>query len=142
MKRGWSVSDDKHLTEAEKQIRRLEALRSQREQSSKTSVEKAYFPPKTQAAKTEERLRAMRQQADKPAGTGRRPKIDGKQKSSKLTFVQIRVLEQILASDKRLRGSVITRIALNRFLNLENTPEENDLEAKINEVLRQYKNKA
>ena len=136
-----SVSDDKHLTEAEKQIRRLESLRQGKEQTSKASVQKAYFPAKTQAAKMEERLKAMRTQADRPVGTGRRPKIEGKQKSSKLTFVQIRVLEQLRAEDKRLRGSVITRIALNRFLNLENTPEENDLEAKINEILRQHKNR-
>jgi hypothetical protein len=134
------MSDEKNLTEAEKQIRRLEALRRGKEQTSKDSVEKAYFPAKTQAAKMEERLIAMRDRAKVPAGR-RRAKIEGKQKSSKLTFVQIRVLEQILASDKRLRGSVITRIALNRFLNLENTPEENDLEAKINEILRQFKSR-
>ena len=132
---------DKPLTEAEKQIRRLEALRRQGEQASKDSVEKAYFPPKTMAAKTEEKLRAMRSLAEKPAGSKRRPKIEGKQKSSKLTFTQIQVLERLMTQDKRLRGSVITRIALNRFLGLDNTMEENELETRINEILRQFKNR-
>lgn len=131
---------DKHLTEAEKQIRRLESLRQGREQTSRDSVEKAYFPPKSQAAKMEEKLRAMRSQAERPLGAKRRAKIEGKQKSSKLTFVQIKVLEQLMSADKRLRGSVITRIALNRLLGLENTPEETDLEARLSEILRQYKN--
>ena len=131
---------DKHLTEAEKQIRRLESLRQGREQTSRDSVEKAYFPAKSQAAKMEEKLRAMRSQAERPLGAKRRAKIEGKQKSSKLTFVQIKVLEQLMSADKRLRGSVITRIALNRLLGLENTPEETDLEARLSEILRQYKN--
>jgi len=133
---------EKHLTEAEKQIRRLEALRQEREQTSRDSVEKAYFPPKTQAAKMEDRLRAMRAKAERPAGSKRRPKIEGKQKSSKLTYTQIKVLEQLFAGDKRLRGSAVTRIALNRLLGLENTPEENDLEARVSELLRQYKTRS
>jgi hypothetical protein len=132
----------RHLTEAEKQIRRLEALRQQREETSKASTEKAYFPAKTQAARIEDRLKAMRRQAEDSPRKSRRAKIEGKQKSSKLTFVQIRVLEQLLGKDKRLRGSAITRIALNRLLNLENTAEENELESRINEFLRQLKNQA
>ncbi len=130
---------EKHLTEAEKQIRRLEALRQEREENSKEAAEKAYFPAKTQVEKTTEKLVALRK-ASRPTG-GRRTKIEGKQKSSKLRFLQIRILEQLYEGDKRLRGSVVTRIALNRFLGLDNTPEENDLEAKINEILRQYKNR-
>jgi len=59
-----------------------------------------------------------------------------------LTFTQIRILEQLKSEDKRLRGSVVTRIALNRFLNLENTAEENDLESRINEILRQFKSRS
>ena len=131
---------EKPLTEAEKQIRRLQSLRQIREQNTNESAEKAYFPAKTQAEKTAEKLIAMRDAAQKPAGA-KRVKIDGKQKSSKLRFLQIRILEQLLAEDKRLRGSVITRIALNRFLNLENTDEENELEARINEILRKFKNR-
>lgn len=142
MKGDWSVSEqEKHLTEAEKQIRRLEALRGQKEETTKASVEKAYFPPKTQAARMTERLEAMRDEARGPKKSTRRPKIDGKQKSSKLTFTQLRVLEQLAAGDKRLRASAVTRIALNRFLGLDNTSEENELEAKIIEILRQNKNK-
>lgn len=131
---------EKPLTEAEKQIRRLESLRQGREESTQASAQKAYFPPKTQADKTAERLMALRDKAQKPTGA-KRAKIDGKQKSSKLRFLQIRILEQLYAEDKRLRGSVVTRIALNRFLNLENTVEENELEVKINEILRQFKNR-
>jgi hypothetical protein len=133
---------DKHLTEAEKQIRRLQSLRQGREETSKASDEKAFLPSKTQAAKIEDRLRAMRRDAERPAGKSRRVKIEGKQKSSKLTFVQIKVLEQLLAQDKRLRGSTVTRIALNRFLNIDNTAEENELESRINEILRQIKSKS
>ena len=132
---------NKHLTEAEKQILRLQALRQQSDNSSKASAEKAYSPAKTQAAKIEDRLKAMRSEAQRPVGKPRRVKIEGKQKSSKLTFPQIHLLEQLLAQDKRLRGSVITRIALNRFLNIDNTSEENDLETAINEILRQMKNR-
>ena len=129
----------KPLTEAEKQIRRLETLRQQREQTSKDAVQKNFYPAKTPAARMEEKLKAMRDEAQRPAGAKRRPKIDGKQKSSKLTFTQIKVMERLLSQDKRLRGSAITRIALNRFLNLENTSQENELEARINEILRQFK---
>ncbi len=132
----------KHLTEAQKQIRRLESLRLGREETSKASAEKAYSPAKTQAAKIEDRLKAMRRESERPAGKTRRVKIEGKQKSSKLTFVQIRVLEELLSKDKRLRGSAVTRIALNRFLNIDNTAAENDLETKINEILRQIKSKS
>ena len=133
--------NDQHLTEAEKQIRRLQSLRQNREEASMASAEKAYFPPKTQAAKMEEKLRAMRGEADRPLGSKRRPKIEGKQKSSKLTFLQIKVLEELKAQDKRLRGSQVTRIALNRLLGLENSSEENEIETRINEILRQIKNK-
>ncbi len=132
---------NEHLTEAEKQIRRLEALRQKKEEVSKASVEKTYFPPKTQADRMAERLMSMRDQVHKPAGTvKRRTGIDGKQKSSKLTFTQIRILEQVRSQDKRLRGSVITRIALNRLLGLENTAKENDLEGRLSEILKQFKN--
>ena len=134
---------DKPLTEAEKQIRRLEELRQRRETDSNKSVEKAFYPPKTPAEAMADRLRAMRVEADKPAvPTRRRPKIEGKQKSSKLTFHQLKVLEQLLSQEKRLRGSVITRIALNRLLGLENTPTENELEGRISELLRQFKGRS
>ncbi len=143
MKKDWSVSEqDKPLTEAEKQIRRLQALRQGREEVTQASVERSNFPSKTQAQRTTDKLTALRDAAQKPAGSKRRPKIEGKQKSSKLTFTQIRVLEQILERDKKLRGSVVTRIALNRLLGLDNSPEENDLEAELNEILRQLKSRS
>ena len=131
-----------HLTEAEKQVRRLESLRRQREEATAESAQKAAQAPKTEAARIEERLRAMRASVEKAAGSRRRPKIDGKQRSAKLTYAQIKLLEQILEMDKRLRGSVVTRIALNRFLNIENSPEENDMEAVINDILRQIKSRS
>lgn len=131
---------EKHLTEAEKQIRRLESLRQQREEGTRNSNEKAYPPSKTMAEQTTDKLKSLRDLARQPSAP-RRAKIDGKQKSSKLTFHQIRALEQILTQDKRLRGSVVTRIALNRLLGLENSMEENELESRLNEILRQFKNK-
>ncbi len=143
MKKDWYVSEqEKHLTEAEKQIRRLQALRQGREEQTQVSVEKYNFPSKTQAQKTTDKLTALRDQSMKPVGSKKRVKIDGKQKSSKLTFAQIRLLEQILSVDRRLRGSVITRIALNRLLGFDNNPEETDLEARLNDVLRQIKSKS
>ena len=132
---------EKHLTEAEKQIRRLQALRQNREEETQVSADKANFPGKTMAQRTTDRLTALRDQSQRPVGSKRRPKIEGKQKSSKLTFTQIRILEQVLAQDKRLRGSVITRIALNRLLGLDNSSEESDLEDKLNEILRQIKSR-
>lgn len=132
---------EKHLTEAEKQIRRLQALRQGREEDTRVSDEKSNFPSKTQAQRTADKLMALRDQAQKPIGSKRRPKIEGKQKSSKLTFTQIRVLEQVLEQHKKLRGSVVTRIALNRLLGLDNSPEENDLEAELNQILRQLKSR-
>ena len=132
---------EKHLTEAEKQIKRLESLRFQREKDSKAAQEKAQFPSRTQAEKTTETLRNLREAAGRRPSAARRQKIEGKQKSSKLTFAQIRVLEQLLAGDKNLRGSAVTRIALNRLLGLENSPEETDLENRLNELLRQFKNR-
>ncbi len=131
---------EKHLTEAEKQIRRLESLRHQREQGTQNSNEKAYPPAKTMAEQTTDKLKSLRDRARQPSGP-RRTKIEGKQKSSKLTFHQIRALEQITAQDKRLRGSAVTRIALNRLLGLENSMEENELESRLNEILRQLKSR-
>jgi len=130
---------DKNLTEAERQIRRLEALRQNKDQNYVPSGGNTISAPKTQAAQIEERLRAMRGDLKKASGARKRIKIEGKQKSSKLTFPQIKLLEQIAGRDKSLRGSVVTRIALNRFLNIENSPEEIDLEARINDILRQIK---
>lgn len=130
-------NQDGRMTEAEKQIRRLEALRQDKEAVSRESADRTFNPHKTQAERTEDRLRALRKRASQPVG--RKSKIEGKQKSAKLTYIQIRALEQLLTQDKRLRGSVVTRIALNRFLGLENTQEENDLESRITELLRQLK---
>ncbi len=140
MKKDWFVSEqEKHLTEAEKQIQRLQSLRQDREEQAQVSAEKSNFPSKTQVQRTTDRLTALKNQSMKAVGSKKRVKIAGKQKSSKLTFTQIRLLEQVLAQDKRLRGSVVTRIALNRLLGLENNSEENDLEARLNEILRQFK---
>jgi hypothetical protein len=140
MKKDWFVSEqEKHLTEAEKQIRRLQALRQGREEETQVSAEKSNFPSKTQVQRTTDKLTALKNQSRRPLGAKKRIKIDGKQKSSKLTFTQIRLLEQIMAQDRRLRGSAITRIALNRLLGLDNNSDENDLETRLNEILRQFK---
>ena len=132
---------EKHLTEAEKQIRRLQALRQNREEENQTSADRANFPSKTQAQRTTDKLMALRDKSQRPVGSKRRPPIEGKQKSSKLPFAQIRLLEEVLAEDKLLRGSAIVRIALNRALGLDNSSEENDLEGRLNEILRRIKNR-
>ncbi len=56
---------EKPLTEAEKQIRRLQALRQGREDVTQASVERSNFPSKTQAQKSDgnDKLTAMRDQA-------------------------------------------------------------------------------
>lgn len=136
------TEEKKPMTEAEKQIQRLEALRQQKETTTNDETRKAYFPPKTQtpAQQTEERLLELRKQAEAPVRRPRRPKIEGRQKSSKLTHLQIRMLEELAAADKRLRASAVTRIALNRLLDVENSAEENELEVRLKDILRQKKN--
>jgi len=100
------------LNRAEKQVRRLNPPLAE-EQVSKTSDEKTYFPPKTQAARIEERLKAMRDRPASPPAPSAAPRSKGSKRAPS-DFTQIRVLEQIKSADKRLRGSVVTRIALNR----------------------------
>ncbi|HVM33387.1 MAG TPA: hypothetical protein VMU88_09660 [bacterium] len=133
----------KPLTEAEKQILRLESLRAKREEDSKQSAEKAFLPPRTVVEQTIEKLQAMKAQARKPVEVrkGKRPKIEGKQKSAKIPQLQLSVLEQLMAKDKRLRSGQVMRIALSRFLELDLTPEEVELETRIGELLRQMKNR-
>ena len=132
---------EKSLTEAEKQIRRLEALRTKKEGESKVSADKTYFPPKTMAEQTIDRLEALRSQNPQPEKPRRRSKIEGKQKSAKIPNLQIKMIEQLLAEDKRLKGSQIIRIALNRFLELNLSDEETELETRIHEILRKLKNR-
>ncbi|HET9868885.1 MAG TPA: hypothetical protein VFR02_00090 [bacterium] len=130
----------KPMTEAEKQIRRLEALRAKREEDSKQSAEKAFLPPRTGVERTIEKLKAMKARSASPAGS-KRAKIEGRQKNAKLSNLQLTVLEQLLARDKRLRGSRIIRIALSRLLELDLSPEEVELETRIGELLRQMKSR-
>jgi hypothetical protein len=134
------VSDsESHLTEAQKQILRLEKLRLQKEESSKASVEKVFSPPKTKAEESEQKLRAMREMIRQPQ---KRKKLEGKFKKVKLRSLQIQVLDRLKAQDHRLNAAVVTRIALNRLLDIENTANENELEARISEILRQFNTKS
>ena len=128
-----------HLTEAEKQILRLEKLRAHKEQSSKASVEKAFFPPKTKAEQSVNKLRSMRETAKRPT---KKKKLEGKSKKFKLSSLQIQVLDRLKAQDHRLNAAVVTRIALNRLLDIENSFDQNDLEARIFEILRQFNSKS
>ena len=139
------MEPEKRMTEAEKQIRRLEALRQRKDedvQNIPQNSSSASSSTRTRADQMADKLMKMRDQASRPAGSKRRPKIEGKQRSSKLTFNQIGLLERILMEDKDLRGSVITRIALNRLLGFDNTADENDLENRLHEILRRFKNRA
>jgi len=134
---------EKHLTEAEKQVLRLEQLRSRKERESKLSAEKNYLPAKTMAEKTVQRLEAMKRNAMKQKalrpdkskklpGTGRKPR------SGKVSQLQAAVLERLRAKDEKLKSAVVIRIALNRLFDIENSFEENELEGRIFEILRQF----
>jgi hypothetical protein len=137
-----AIEPEKHMTEAEKQIQRLENLRHQLEDQNRDLADKAANPKKTQAERTTEKLQAMRDQVRKPAAPSKpRLKIEGKRKSSKLTFAQIRILDHLLVADKRLKTSQVIRIALNRILSLAPDEMEKELEAKIAEIIRQNKNR-
>ncbi len=129
---------EKHLTEAQKQIQRLEELRAQKERESKEALEKTLSPAKTQAEQSVQKLKALREKAAKPK---KKTKLEGKSKKIKLSALQTQVLERLKAQDSRLNGAVVARIALNRFLDIENSFDENDLESRIFEILRQFNNK-
>jgi hypothetical protein len=129
---------EKNLTAAELQIQRLEKLRSQKEQESKASLEKTLSPAKTQAEQSMNKLRSLREKAaKKPA----KKKLDGKSKKIKLSDLQTQVLEKLKAQDSRLNAAVVARIALNRFLDIENSFDENEIEARVFEILRQFNTK-
>ena len=128
-----------HLTEAEKQILRLEKLRAEKEKISKDSVEKAYFPPKTKAEQSVNKLKAMRETAKRPK---KKKKLEGKTKKFKLSSLQTQILERLKAQDHRLNSAVVARVALNRLLDIENSFDENDFEARIFEILRQFNTKS
>ncbi|HVZ81005.1 MAG TPA: hypothetical protein VHE12_09470 [bacterium] len=134
--------EEKQMTQAEKQIRRLEALRQKKDEAVQVSNQDPNAPVRTKADQMADKLMRMREQAGRPSGTkSKRVKIEGKPRSSKLTFNQIGLLERILMEDKELRGSAITRIALNRLLGMENTPLENELEERLQGVLRKFRNR-
>jgi hypothetical protein len=130
---------EENLTAAQKQILRLEKLRAEREQNSKASVEKTFAPPKTTAEQSIQKLESMRENARKPSG---KKKLEGKIKSFKSSTLQTQVLERLKAQDSRLNGAAVTRIAINRFLNIENNSDENELESRIFEILRQFNTKS
>ncbi len=135
------MSEEKSLTEAEKQIRRLEQLRLSKEKDSKVSAEKTFFHEKTEVQRTTDRLTAMKKKAAQ--GNGRkRVKFEGKRKSAKLTLLQLKALEEIQNKDPQISASYLMRIALNHLLEIENSAEENEIEAKALEILRQLKSRS
>jgi hypothetical protein len=126
---------EENLTEAQRQILRLEKLRAQKEQSSKASVEKAFFPPKSKAEQAVRKLQNLRETARRPK---QKKKLGGKSKNIKLSALQTQVMERLKTQDSRLNAGLVTRIALNRLLDIENSFDENDIEARIFEILRQF----
>jgi len=129
---------EKNLTAAELQIQRLEKLRSQKEGESKASLEKTLSPAKTQAEQSMKKLKDLREKASKrPA----KKKLDGKSKKIQLNALQTQVLEKLKTQDSRLNTSVVARIALNRFLDIENSFDENEIEARVFDILRQFNTK-
>ncbi len=132
------IEEKKHLTQAEKQILRLEELRQNKEHSSKETADKVFFPEKTEVERTTDRLKAMKDEA-RPQ-KGKRARFEGKRKSAKLTLLQIKVLEDILAKFPELSTGLLIRVAMNRLLEIENTADENTVETKVREILKQIKN--
>ena len=133
---------EKPLTEAEKQIQRLEALRLKMQESAKASPEKIVFPPKTAVERTLESLRSFKSRAETAPASNPHHRIEGKQKSAKLTHQQLRALEALSSKDIRLNGSRIIRIALNQMLGLEQTAEEAELATRIQEILKKLKSES
>jgi len=133
---------EKPLTEAEKQIRRLEALRSKQEETARGSAKDAFPSPRTAVERTINNLQALKSRMDRPAAAKAktRVKIEGWQKSVKLSHVQLRVLKKLVGEDKRLNGSRVIRIALNRLLGLDQPAEETELEGLIREITKRLQN--
>ncbi len=126
---------EKPLTEAQKQIRRLEALVLKSRQDPPPA--RHLVSPRTLAEKNIEKLLALRQQAeaaDQPHS--HRPRIEGRHKRAKLNHAQLGILEDLAAQDSRLTASQVVRISLNRFLGLSLTSEEVELEILIQDLLR------
>ena len=130
---------ESNLTDAQKQILKLEKLRAQKELTSKASVEKAFFPPKTKVEQSVRKLKAMRQIARRPR---KKKKLEGKAKKIQLSALQTQVMGRLKDQDSRLNSGIVTRIALNRLLDIENSFDENDLEARIFDILRQFNTRA
>ena len=130
---------EKPLTLAERQIRRLQSLRSQN--PSEPSPETDPVETKAEISAVEPKLKRLKFRLSLPP----RPRIhqprpiEGKTKAVRLTFHQLKVLEKLLSHNKHLRRSPILRLALNRMLNLPMTPEEKELESILQETLRHLK---
>ena len=135
------MSDEKQLTQAEKQIQRLEQLRLHKEQDSKNTAEKVFFNKKTEVERTTDRLMAMKKKADQ-SPSKKRTQFEGKRKSAKLTLLQLKALEELQNRDPLLSPSQLMRIALNRFLEIENSADENAMESKVREILQQLKSRS
>lgn len=133
---------EKGLTEAQKQVMRLEQLRAQKERELKVTAEKTYLPPRSAEERTAQRIQAMRPSPPKPKPVRvdkakKLPKAGGKSKSARLTDLQIGVLERLKTQDKRLVPGAVIRLALNRLLGIENSFAENQLESRVFEILKQ-----
>lgn len=129
----------RRLSEAEKQIQRLEALRRAREEESRRSAEKA-FDRRTFVEGTVEKLRQMKADSRAPR-RGRWPRIEGKRKSVKVTLLQARAMEQIAERAPELSGSALVRMALDRMLGIEPSAEGVKLEQRFEEILKDLRRK-
>jgi len=131
---------EKPLTQAEKQIRRLETLRLKQEEAARMPAKDAFQPPQTAVERTINNLQALKKRMQPPAKAKTRVKIEGWQKSVKLSHVQLRVLTKLVNEDNRLNGSRVIRIALDRLLGLDQSAEETELEGLIREISKRLKN--
>ncbi len=138
----------KPLTDAERQVQRLESLRLAQAKASQESAEKAFDPGRTFVEKTIRRLESMKASSRKEALPGKpslfrsdpgRIHVRGAWKSFKLTDMQVKALDKLSAREPGLRKSDVVRIALNRFLGLPQSALEDEWEARVADLVEKIK---
>ncbi len=132
---------EKPLTLAEKQIKRLEALRGQNQPAPTDPQIKISFPEKTYPVQKIEDSSALKGPSRQVPVFPHQHPFEGKTKSVRLTFHQLKILEKLLSHNKQLRRSPLMRLAINRLLNLPITAEEKELEKLLHETLHSFKSR-
>jgi glycerophosphoryl diester phosphodiesterase len=128
-----SESDFK-MTDAAKQVKKLEFLRLQKEKEIRQTAEKIFASDKTPAEMIISKLQEMKKNVHSKSGLNKR------KKSVTLSQLHMDAFEKLKKRDARLRAGQIIRIALNKFLEIENSSVEVELESRIHEIIQEFKN--